>query len=203
MPDVPRLFPGDTFCLLGAGPSLTRQDCESVRGKARVIAINKSYQLAPWADVLYAADTRWWKWHKGAPEFAGLKYSLSREAGRWPGVQVLTRAGETGLCLNPSGLAMGRNGGYQAINLAVHLGAKRILLLGYDMKLGPKGQQHWHPAYPHETKSPYRLFARNIESLKKPLEDLGIACINCTRDTNLGAFPRMPLEQALETAVAA
>jgi len=196
-PVVPVLCPGGTVVCLGGGPSLTREDVEACRGKATVLAINDAYRLAPWADVLYGADSKWWGWHKGVSSFAGLKFSLQPDAGQWPGVQVLRNTGEGGLELDPSGLRTGRNSGYQAINLAVHLGATRVLLLGYDMGPGPKGETHWFGDHPDRNVSPYTTFLARFEAIVEPLRQLGVEVINCSRRTALTVFPCQPLEEAL------
>ena len=47
---------GDTCCILATGPSLTPDQAEYAKGKARVIAVNDAWRLAPWADILYACD---------------------------------------------------------------------------------------------------------------------------------------------------
>lgn len=202
MVTVEKLWPGDTFICLGGGPSLTPADVDFVRGKARVIAVNDAYRLAPWADVLYACDDRWWKWqHRERPSeiaaFGGLKFSLKRESARYAGVQVLRNTGDQGLELSPTGLRNGRNGGYQAINLAVHLGASRVLLLGYDMKLGEKGEKHWFGEHPDHGRSPYATFRRVFPTIVKPLKEIGVEVFNCSRRTALACFPRVPLETAL------
>src|SRR5690349_3855481 len=54
---------------MATGPSLTRDvvtrvAAAKVFGGARVIAINDAYLMAPWADVLYFADPRWWDWQR-------------------------------------------------------------------------------------------------------------------------------------------
>lgn len=202
---VPKLWPESTIVCLGAGPSLTKADCDYVRGKARVIAINTSIELAPWADVLYACDKKWWRWAHDDPKrypnfrrFTGLKYALTSESQRYPGVVVLRNTGSAGLELKPDGLKNGRNGGYQAINLAVHLGARRILLLGYDMQRS-RGKEHWHGDHPTRTHSPYTQFRESYTTIVQPLKDAGIEVINCSRETALHAFPEMPLEDALPT----
>jgi hypothetical protein len=194
---VPKLWPGETFVLIGGGPSLTPADVDAVRGLARVIAINDAYRLAPWADVLYACDQKWWTWHKGVPSFTGPKYSVAAsDPVTWPGVQVLENTGFDGLELEPTGLRTGRNSGFQAINLAVHLGASRILLLGYDMC--PDGtQEHWFGEHPDCQPSPYPEMRELLETLVAPLAELGITVINCSRRTALTAFPCVPLEQEL------
>lgn len=194
---VERIWPDSTVVLIASGPSLTVEDCEFVRGKARVIVINRSFERALWADAMFACDSRFWGWVKGAPEFHGLKFSLQQKAAKWPGVQILRRGSNTGLSLDPSVLNLGNNSGYQALNLAVLLGAKRILLLGYDMKAGPKGEKHWHKEHPIRTPDLYQMFRRNFATLEVPLANLGIQCINCSRDTALDCFPRMTIEEAL------
>lgn len=190
---VPKLWPGSTIVCLGTGPSLTAEDVAYVQGKARVIAVNNAYTLAPWADVLYAADVKWWGWHKGVPSFTGLKYACHPSAAlRWSDVQMLRRTGLDGLELDPRGVRTGFNSGYQAINVAVHLGAVKIVLLGYDMK-----GSHFFGRHPDNTKPPFVLCLKKFATLNAPLQALGISIVNATRQTDLLCFPRLPLEEAL------
>lgn len=200
---VPRLCPGGTVLCIGGGPSLTAADLELARPRVdAVIAINNAYQLAPWATVLYAADARWWAWHKeGIKRFPGLKFSVSPEA-KLHGVQILQQCGDTGLWEKPNGLCTGRNSGYQAINLAVHLGAARVLLLGYDMQIGPKGEQHWHGEHPNKSRSAYDIFKVKFKTLVPALAARGVEVVNCSRRTALDVFPKMALEAALEQVAA-
>lgn len=204
---VPRLFPNSTILCLGCGPSLSRVDVDACRGVAPVIAINDAVSLAPWADVLYAADSAWWRAHGGMPEFGGLKFAIVNKSLRHdshvPGVTVLENTGEAGLECKPSGLRTGlrggSNSGYQAINIAVHLGASRIVLLGYDMQPADDGRTHFfgeHPV-PIRKSSPYGLFRRSFDALVEPLQQRGIEIVNCTRQTALMCFPRRPLADVL------
>lgn len=196
-PVVPVICPGGTVVCIGGGPSLTRDDVEWCKGKATVVAINDACRLAPWADVLYACDAKWWKWHLGVPDFRGLKFSLEAESAQWPGVQVLANTGERGLETEPTGLRTGRNGGYQAINLAVHLGASRILLLGYDMQATKGRPSHWFGEHPVPIRSPFQMFLDQFPALVTPLQQLGVDVINCSRETALELFPRMTIQEAL------
>ncbi len=206
---VPKLWPRETIVVIGGGSSLTRADCDYVRDKAHVIAIKEAAVSslphitppAPWADVLYAADYKWWKFEKGAPGFAGLKYTIEEQPGQpmnvFPGVQLLRNTGETGLELDPTGLRTGFNSGYQAVNLAVHLGASRIVLLGFDCWRGPTGQQNWFGSHPAHVESPYPVFLQCFASIVEPLKAAGVEVLNCSRFTVLSAFPRVPLEDVL------
>jgi hypothetical protein len=196
---VPKLWPDSTIVCLGCGSSLTQDDVDHCRDRARMIAVKDAWQLAPWADVLYACDGKWWDHYKGVPDFNGLKIGLTVD-GRWPDVHALRNTGIEGLELDPSGLRTGQNSGYQAVNLAVHLGARRILLLGYDMRRS-NGKAHFygeHPAggYRH-TASPYGLFQQCFATIVEPLQQLGIEVINCSRKTALEMFPRLSIEEAL------
>lgn len=216
---VPRLWPDSTIVCLGGGSSLTAADAAFCRDKAHVIAIKEAgccripghEAPAPWADVLYAADEKYWRFVNGAPEFKGLKYSIQQDAlelphlrrpvtewaARYPDLEVLRDTGSEGLELDPSGLKTGHNSGYQAINLAVHLGAKRIVLLGYDMWRGPSGDQNWFGAHPTHLTSQFALFMARFETIVRPLAMLGVTVLNASRFTMLRAFPCVPLEEAL------
>jgi hypothetical protein len=194
---VPRLWPGETCVILGGGSSLTPADVAYCFGKARVIAIKEASQLAPWADVLYACDEKWWRFYQGAPEFLGLKYALEPQSIEWPGVKVLRDAGTLGVELDPTGLRTGYNSGYQAVNLAVHLGAARIILLGFDMWRGPEGRQNWFEKPGLHLDSPYPIFHQAFASLVEPLKALGVEVLNASRFTVLPAFPRVVLEDVL------
>ena len=200
---VPCLWPGATVACLGGGPSLTVEQLNELRGRARVIAINDAWRLAPWADALYACDGRWWRKQDGVRAYAGLKITLSNSAAQvaaWPEIKVLENTGTEGLELSPHGLRTGRNGGYQAINLAVHLGARRILLLGYDMRLSADGRSHWfgdHADWPTRPNIYRDVFLPHFEGLAHALDAIGVAVVNCTPGSALQVFPTAPLDQAL------
>ncbi|MFQ5774193.1 MAG: hypothetical protein ACE5GS_06735 [Kiloniellaceae bacterium] len=200
---APRLWPGATVACLGGGPSLAQGQVDAVRGRCRVVAVNDAWRLAPWADVLYGCDWRWWQRNNGAPEFCGIKVTLSNSLGHldeWPGIKVLENTGIEGIELRPTGLRTGRNGGYQAINLAVHFGAKRIVLLGYDMKPDRAGRTHWfgdHEDWPTRPTIFRDVFLPHFEGLARALDELGVAVVNCTPGSALDAFPRAALEEAL------
>ena len=203
-PSVPRLWPNETAVCLASGPSLCAEDVEFVRGKAKVIAINASYAMAPWADVLYCADVNpfKWYWDKGPKgyerlpmrEFQGRKYSLTKSAAKYQGVSVLQQWREEGLSLDPRRLCLGKNSGYQAINLAVLLGATRIVLLGYDMQPGPTGE-YFFGAHPDKKRSAYKVFREKFATLVQPLKAAGVEVINSSRETALTMFPRRPLAE--------
>lgn len=209
---VPRMWPNATVVCLATGPSLTEADCAFVRGRARVIAINDAHRLAPWADVLYSSDRHWYPHYKGVPEFKGMKYGISLLKGapvgfdKYPDIAVLRNLGRDGLSDDPSGLTTGRNSGFAAIGVAVHAGASRVLLLGYDMQCS-SAKAHFFGSHPkglnQTTESMFSLFRSSFETLIEPLRARGVEVINCSRESALACFPRMTLEEALRIEVAA
>lgn len=198
---VPRLWPGATVVCLATGPSLKAEDVAFVRGKARVVAVNNAITLAPFADVLWASDAKWYRWHQGVPSFKGLKYCL--EGTHYRDVRVLRPTGRTGLELSPTGVKTGENSGYAAINCAVHLGATRIVLLGYDMQYGPKGERHFFGDHPIRATRMNESYLANYATLVAPLHMLNVSIVNCTRRTALKCFPRETLEAVMAQCEAA
>ncbi len=205
---VPRLWPGKTVLCIAGGPSL---DLAQVRMAAiarrqdriRAIAINDACYPAWWADVLYASDARWWLKHEGVPEFHGLKVTISNNSEQlsgYPAIKVVENTGTEGLETKPTGIRTGRNGGYQAMNLAVHFGSKRIVLLGYDMKFDGEGQAHWfgnHEDWKLSKGCVDNVFRQAFPSLAKGLAEIGVEVINATPGSMLDVFPKQKLETLL------
>lgn len=199
---IDRLWPDSTIVCMAPGPSLLIEDANYVRGKAPVIVINDAVQLAPWANVLYSSDQYWFPGEQGVPSFTGLKFaiaprvgSMSHSFGKYPEISVLANTGDEGIEVEPTGLRTGKNSGYAAINLALHLGATRVLLLGYDMGRGPRGEGHFHGR--GGISSPYSMFLKMFAGLPYALKTVGLSVINCSRQTALTMFPRMTIEEAL------
>lgn len=208
---VERAWTGHTVVILGGGPSLTlgdglRRIKSPVDRDGRplaIIAVNNAYQVAPHADVLYYADGRWWTWNKDNPlyrDFKGLRCTIDGSDGEGAGdadVHILRRADIAVFSDDPARLALGGNGGYQAINLAALAGAARIVLLGFDMQYR-NGRQNWHSG--HKVKTPERWLKNwrsNFRPLATELEKRHIEIINASEETALDAFPRRPIAELL------
>ena len=116
-------------------------------------------------------------------------------------VRYIESIDEPGLSSLRARIHQGANSGYQAINLAVHFGAKRIILLGYDMKSGPGGELHHHPDHPTGMNNPdagnYARWIKNFATMEPDLNRAGVEVINCTPGSALECFPRAHLEDVL------
>lgn len=194
-------WPQSEVVILGSGPSLDDDQCEAVRrwrgGARRVIAINNTFRKAPWADVLYACDEPWWLVHHVDVKqmFHGEQWSQDERAIRFGGIKHIESQRLPGLGKRPGIIHQGGNGGYQAINLAYQAGARRIILLGFDMK-----GTHWHGKHVGLPNTPDWLFERwkeNFVVLAKDLKEEGVEVINCSPGTALQAFEKQELAPVL------
>ena len=196
------IWNGDTVYLIGGGPSLSNFNWSSLNGK-KTIAINKAILHYPQADVMYWTDGRVYTWYKDdIDNYEGLKYTI--RGGKHYNdskskVHVLKRGNKFGLEKAKDTLAHGNNSGYAAINLAVHLGAKKIVLLGYDM--GSNGKlSHFHNGYPVNptaAKIYNDQFIPAFEYLKSELDVIGVKVFNACPTSKLNTFPKISIEEAL------
>lgn len=198
---------GMTVLCLGSGPSLTEVDVSYAMARVdHTIAINTTGRMALDADLLYYCDSKWWRWHGDElwvrafqARNAIVKGSLhSRECNRAIGIRNIALTKPNSFEERTDRLAHGRNSGYAVIHLAAHLGAKRIILLGYDMGFKAGQPSHHHGGHPDAQKpSVYSVMLKEWPSIVQPLKDRGIEVINCTPESALQVFPRMKLRKAL------
>lgn len=195
MPD----WRGMTAVICATGPSF-KPDGLVPHGTRKFIAVNNAWTVLPWANVLYACDYLWWRQHFDAARrvFAGQMWTQDRSAAeRWPFLHhVKHQAGEgLGLkMLNTNG-----NSGMGAINLAYLFGARRILLVGFDMKLGPNGERHCHPDHPKPLvqNQTFDEWIHKGAKLARDLKTQGCTVLNCTPNSALTCFPMSTIEQEL------
>lgn len=191
----------ETLYSVGGGPSLRGFDWDRL-GHRRVIAVNRAFEALPGAEIVYFTDARFWRWHhEPLKEHAGRLITAAREARIIPPcarLEFVRITGTKGLDTRPGHVRSGNNSGYAAINLAVHEGAKRIVLLGYDMayQSNEQGGTHWHDGYPTGPGRVEKMLPF-FDSLVEPLRELDIEVINANPDSAIQCFPKCALEEAL------
>lgn len=163
-------------------------------GRARFLAVNDSWRLCPWADALYACDGAWWRKHGGVPGFQGLKLTYEAAAARQFGLRrVIIDRGNNTLVLGGAAVGDGGNSGFQALNLALNWGAKRVLLVGFDMSIA--GGEHWHGRHGSGLNNPREHNVRRWLSANWSTP-VGIEIINCNPGSALSAYPKLSFEVA-------
>jgi hypothetical protein len=167
------------FVVLATGPSMTQALADSVRGRAKVLAVSDAYKLAPWADAMASTDAKWWKAHPAAKDFPGLKFTAAPDFVPVEGVEQMAVDTHT-------------NSGLLGLMVAVKLGAKRVLMCGFDLHgthyFGP------HPEPLRNTKP------ERFEQFKKQFaayRPRGVEIINCTPGSGLTCYPNKDLNACL------
>lgn len=186
----PKAWGWRTVVCIASGPSLTADDCERVRqwrqarpeeeGR-RVVCVNTTFRMTPWADAVFAIDRDWWKQYAAEAEsFTGERLSMR-----------LNRYGA-----KAAGIGEHGNSGAGAISLAALRGASRVILLGYDAQY-TGGTRHWHGDHPRNLGNAGSIakWPEHFEKVAKSLASMEI--INCSRETALRCFPRESLEVVL------
>lgn len=177
---------GCTVVCVASGPSLRAGDCALVeRAGLPTVAVNSSWRVARFADVIYAGDPTWWSAYAAEIDIPAVRWSCSRGAAR------------DGCRHHPVSGAY--NSGMRAIQFAIWQGASRVLLLGYDCSL--ERGTHWHGDH-QKTKNPDRrkvsLWHGQFQAVAREAKARHVEIINCSRETALKCFPRMELLEALE-----
>jgi len=190
-----------TAVVVASGPSLADEQITLIEHSVVfTIAVNNSYAKLQHPDVVYACDYLWWKLnHMKAKQNIPRRqlWTQDRAAAEQFQLSHIQWEGKDGL--GKRGLRVNGNSGAGAINLAYHFGARRILLVGMDMKPGPNGEKHWHPDHPKPLVQgqQFEEWRKKMGVLAADLKTEGVTVVNCTPGSALTCFPMGDLEQEL------
>lgn len=202
----PEWFPdwtGEACAIVASGPSTKWVDVGLLQGKLRVIAIKENSSLCPWADLVYGCDAAWWRNADGLPGYDGLKVAATLRLIRYPDIHIIKVSDPScdKLVLTPPGtIGSGGNSGFQAVNMAVQFGVRRIILIGFDVN--DHYGTHWYGKADGEGRSNpsewnFRRWREAFAFAATQLQHAGIEVLNCSEFTSLKCFPKATLEQAL------
>lgn len=206
----PEWFPdwlGETVVVVASGPSAKDQPLETARGRCRFIVVNESWRLAPWADIHYACDYRYWRFSEGWKAFEGMRVCLDPHACNkvrhpdWNIHLIQCAKNSDAIILDrPGTIGWGSNSGFGAINIAAQLGVKAMILVGFDMSL--HAGLHWHGPHAPKLGNPRQAnlsrWRRAIDGAAKPLESAGIKVYNTASITGLKAYEKLDFKSALD-----
>ena len=172
-----------TAVCVASGPSLTAEDCDRAATVADwMIACNESWRVATWAHAIYAGDFRWWEIHH---------HEVPSRLERWTCSATAAHRYRLNFHHAPQKVY---NSGQRAIQLCIEKGYERIILLGYDCSV--KNGTHWHGDHP-KNKNPDQQAVDRWQDHFASIDVGGVDVINCSRETELRAFRRMTLENAI------
>jgi hypothetical protein len=172
---------GETVYIIGGGASLEDFDFGRLKGK-NTIGCNDAYLLGEEiCKVCYFGDSGWYNLHHSPPEGHDLGEGLNGYNGdvmtchrvciQDPDVYVIQKKAR-GLYLNGC-VGWGSNTGTSAINLAILFGAKKVVLLGYDMKL-TSGENNWHINYKNKPNA--NIFDKFLTGMQDLVSDWEKKC---------------------------
>jgi len=210
MPDG--AWAGERCFVVGGGPSLEGFDFERLRGKGKIIVINKSFLDVPFADILFFMDgsktTFYGLVHRGklAPdaldkwkEFKGHKVYMNLVGRQFDDVYSVRALGRAGVSTSiKHGLYYGNNSGVGAIGLAICLRANPIYLLGIDCKY-KDGKSHYHSGYfDKKPEWAYRGFTKDFARMNRVISRTKYKVINLNPDSGLRCFPFSTIDEVLK-----
>lgn len=111
--------------------------------------------------------------------------------GRWCNRILTDHVGEIGA---------GGSSCFQALNLAIQFGARRIALVGCDARIDLG--KHWHADHAGELRNPHQttadLWVKSFDDAADELEALGVEVTNCSPVSALTKFPKGTLIEWLQ-----
>jgi hypothetical protein len=192
-------------------PSVYSPFMEAIHDK-HVIGVNMAYRIGDWIDMVVFGDGGFFLYEQNnLAIFPGLKVSCHPDARSEIWVKYLSRdtSKPNGLSGNPTMVSWNGNSGAAAINVAVHTGAARIILLGFDLNVIPNKTQHWHDLYKRGTinsndqrriRKVAATFERHLSGFPVIAEDakkLGVEIINANPDSAINCFPKFTVKELL------
>ena len=231
---VPRMWDGGECWIIGGGPSIPKQFgvpddiIDAVANKElppsayspymtsihdkHVIGVNMAFRLGDWVDICFFGDRGWFFANrKELAEFPGLKVTCNANmsGSKYDSeyVKYLPRDKNhaKGISTNPKRVSWNANSGAAAISVAIHTGATRIILLGFDMSLGEGHKQHWHGLYNiagrgkvEAKKLPFNRHLKGFPLIAKEAKKLGVVILNASPDSAIKCFPKVQVKDLLE-----
>ncbi|WP_440221842.1 hypothetical protein ACQQ2N_12160 [Dokdonella sp. MW10] len=144
-------------------------------------------------------DWKWWREY-GSTVPPGMElWTASGYAAKVFSLNAIATEDGGGVATAPGRIRHGGNSGFAAASLALHFGASRIVLLGYDMQL-TGGRTHHHGDHRAGLGNPdadkLRTWCTRFAQLAAELP-VGVEIVNATRATALECFPRRDLDACL------
>lgn len=191
----PREWQEETCLVVGGGRSIADLGHDKIlprfEGRYPIIACNSSFLIVPSCEVLFGADQRWWnenRWNIGR-HLGFWKVTRRPLAGKQPyPVHYVRSEHKGGLSLDP-GVIYGRNSGHLALNLALHFGASRVILVGFDLVTDQRGPQNWHTLHSRPANvDAFKTWIGDLELAAPILRKNSISVLNANPNSAINCF---------------
>lgn len=233
---IPRIWEGGECWILGGGPSLPREFgvpeslIEMVMKKKEppavyspylspihrqhIIGVNVAFQLGTWIDFIFFGDGRGFllPFRRQLASHPAIKVCCDPTVNdSW--IKIVNRDLDKphGISTEQCRVSWNHNSGAAAINFAYYLGCKRVILVGFDMKLNDKYNQHWHDLYGRQNRiwnrkdnkmknvvGSFDSYLRKFPIIAEDARHLGLEIINASPDSKIKEFPKVSVKQLLQ-----
>lgn len=180
------------FYIIGGGPSVNEVGTERLRkfleGR-QTIGCNKSAFLLG-TRYLCSIDQYWMRREYDAVSEYGERAHLGGTGPQIPlQAHQYYREKKSILCRGKKWLA-GLNSGHAALNLAYHMGAQTVYLLGIDFNMG-----YWHGGYAWggQRRSHMDLWVGKYDQIIDEVQSEGVQVFDCSVNGALQAAPKISL----------
>lgn len=195
-------MPGGDVIVIGGGYSARGVDFGSLWGT--VIGVNDAALLAP-VDLAVSMDRLWTEGRWADLVRLGIPAYIRRNALQniEPAVQAAAlwlhpfECDHTSVEMSPDlAVLNGTHSGLCALNLAYILAPARVILVGFDLSLGPYGERHWYPPYPWAlqggtSRGKFKQWAGQLAGPAAQFLAAGIDVVNVSDSTAVRNFPRV------------
>lgn len=192
-----------TVLILGGGPSLLDL-IDVVEQKLplspdyAVIAINEAIYCSLYADILFFRDLSWFYGNRDiVGTWKGTVISSTASSFYPKNVKVMKTSHCNDFLVGGDTIRYGRSGGHLALSLAINLGAKQCVLLGFDCRT-VNGRSHFHDKHSNAIDITYKKdFLPAWEGWGDAARRAGVEVVNATPDSAILEFPYQPLAEIL------
>lgn len=174
-----------------------------------IIGINAAYLIGDWIDMVFFGDGKWFLENREVlAKFPGLKVSCNPKTSKYGNerIKYLSRDRNCGkgISTHADKVSWNGNSGAAAISVAANTGVKRIILLGFDMKLDGNLKQHWHGLYgtanrkvTDEKKLPFHRHLVGFSAIAHDARKRGIEILNACPDSEIKEFLKLSVKELL------
>lgn len=170
-----------------------------------VIGINNAYQIGTWMDMVFFGDYSWYLIHRNKlakwPKIKATcspRFDTRRDNSENIKYVQKDHGHRLGISSDRRKVSWNGNSGAAAISLAVHMGAKRIILLGFDMHM-MHGATHWHGGHleKKKRKPPFNRHLKGFPFIAQDAKQMGIEILNASPDSAIKVFRKINVKDLL------
>lgn len=181
--------------IIGGGVSIKFLDLSPLQGSF-VIGVNNAFFLHDWISYCWFGDNRWYLHNEDKLKKRRNKVATcNKEFENHKEIICLPRRKWQGLEIEFPYVGWNKCSGGSAINFAYHCGAKKIILIGFDMKASQDGKRNFHNDHLEKWNvaeyNPYPGFIKCFQQIAVDAKRIEVEILNANLDSSLDCFEKV------------